>query len=465
MNNERVLARAYEQAIAYLRGVNERPVARPEAAAPVLNGASAALPDDPQDPLQVIDDLVAALDPGLVAGAGPRYFGFVTGGALPAAVAADWLVSTWDQNVALHVMSPAMAAVEETAARWILEILDLPRDASVGFTTGAHSANVVGLASARHEVLRHHGWDVEARGLHGAPEVTVFAGAEAHASIFAACRLIGLGADRVVRVEADAQGRMNAASLERALVDVSGPAIVCAQAGNVNTGAFDPLDAIADAARERGAWLHVDGAFGLWAAVDPDLRRNVRGAARADSWTTDAHKWLNVPYDCGIAIVAHPAAHRAAMSMTAAYLPRGTDEQRDGSDWVIESSRRARALPVYAALRTLGRAGLADLVRRCCALARRMAERLSEAPGVTILNEVVLNQVLVRVDASGGGSVSDVTADAIARVQREGICWVGGTSWEGRPAIRISVSSWRTTDADIDRSAASLLEAIAQARG
>jgi glutamate/tyrosine decarboxylase-like PLP-dependent enzyme len=362
-------------------------------------------------------------------------------------------------------MSPAMAAVEETAARWILDLLDLPRDASVGFTTGAHAANVVGLASARHEVLRREGWDVESRGLYGAPELTVFAGAEAHASIFAACRLIGLGADGVVRVDADAQGRMKASSLERALADVTGPAIVCAQAGNVNTGAFDPLDAIADAARERGAWLHIDGAFGLWAAADPDLRRYVRGAARADSWTTDAHKWLNVPYDCGIAIVAHPAAHRAAMSQTAAYLLRGTDEQRDGSDWVIESSRRARALPVYAALRTLGRQGLADLVRRCCALARRMAERLSDAPGVTILNEVVLNQVLVRVEPAGGRSINDVTADAIARVQREGICWVGGTSWEGRPAIRISVSSWRTADADIDRSAASLLQAIALARG
>ncbi|HET7617342.1 MAG TPA: pyridoxal-dependent decarboxylase, partial [Vicinamibacterales bacterium] len=229
--------------------------------------------------------------------------------------------------------------------------------------------------------------------------------------------------------------------------------------------AFDPLDAIAAAAHERRAWLHVDGAFGLWAAADPGIRHYVRGAARADSWTTDAHKWLNVPYDCGIAIVAHPAAHRAAMSMTAAYLPRGTDEQRDGSDWVIESSRRARALPVYAALRTLGRRGLADLVRRCCALARRMAERLSEAPGVTILNEVVLNQVLVRIDASAGRSVSEVTADVIARVQRDGICWVGGTSWQGRPAIRISVSSWRTSEADIDRSAASLLDAIARARG
>jgi glutamate/tyrosine decarboxylase-like PLP-dependent enzyme len=461
MDHERVLERAYAHAIGYLRSVDDRPVARPDAAPSLLNGPAGVLPDDPQDAVRVIDDLVAALDPGLVAGAGPRYFGFVTGGALPVAVAADWLVSTWDQNVALHVMSPAMAAVEETAARWILDLLDLPRDASVGFTTGAHSANVVGLASARHDVLRRQGWDVEARGLHGAPELTVFAGAEAHASIFAACRLIGLGADRVVRVEADAQGRMNAASLDRALVDVPGPAIVCAQAGNVNTGAFDPLDAIAAAARERGAWLHVDGAFGLWAAADPEVRHYVRGAARADSWTTDAHKWLNVPYDCGIAIVAHPAAHRAAMSQTAAYLLRGTDEQRDGSDWVIESSRRARALPVYAALRTLGRQGVADLVGRCCALARRMAERLSKGPGVTILNEVVLNQVLVGVDGAGGRPISDV----IARVQRDGICWVGGTRWDGRPAIRISVSSWRTTETDIDRSAASLLEAIAQARG
>jgi glutamate/tyrosine decarboxylase-like PLP-dependent enzyme len=380
----------------------------------------------------------------------------VTGGSLPAAHAADWLVSTWDQNCALHVMSPATAAIEAVAGRWVVELLGLPAASSVGFVTGAHTANVTALASARHEVLRGAGWDVESLGLQGAPRVSVFAGAEAHVSIAAACRLLGLGARTIVTVPSDAQGRMEPDALAERLARTHGPRIVCAQAGNVNTGACDPFDDIARAAREGGAWLHVDGAFGLWAAVSPAHRHLVRGVELADSWTTDGHKWLNVPYDSGIVIVAHPGPHRAAMGQRAAYLIPGEGEERDGMDWVPEASRRARGVPVYAAIRSLGREGLSRLVQRCCDLARRMSERLAGGPGVTILNDVVLNQVLVRFGSAGGANITDAV---IARVQRDGVCWCGGTTWRGEPAMRISISGWQTEEEDADRSAEAILRA------
>ncbi|MGH9313252.1 MAG: pyridoxal phosphate-dependent decarboxylase family protein, partial [Vicinamibacterales bacterium] len=340
------LKRASEIARAYLDGLPERHVNARETEAARLNALGGPLPDGPHDPVKVIEDLAANADAGLVATAGPRYFGFVTGGSFPIAVAADWLVSTWDQNAALHVMSPAMAAIEDTAAAWLVDLFGLPKDASVGFVTGAHMANVTALASARHEVLRRAGWDVEARGLQGAPRVHVVASVEAHASIGAACRMIGLGAETTTRVAADDQGRMRPDDLSRTLEGCDGPTIVCAQVGNVNTGACDPMGPIADAARARGAWLHVDGAFGLWAAAAHPLRHLVAGVERADSWTTDGHKWLNVPYDSGIVCVAHPAAHHAAMSQTAAYLIRADGDARDGIDWTPEASRRGRAVPV-----------------------------------------------------------------------------------------------------------------------
>jgi glutamate/tyrosine decarboxylase-like PLP-dependent enzyme len=309
---------------------------------------------------------------------------------------------------------------------------------------------VTALAAARHEVLRRAGWDVEARGLQGAPVITVVAGAEAHSSIPAACRLLGLGSATIVRVAHDGQGRMRLDGLERALKEVAGPVIVCAQSGNVNTGAFDPVGDIADLAHRRNAWVHVDGAFGLWAATVPELKHHVRGIERADSWATDAHKWLNVPYDSGIVMTAHPAAHRAAMGQAAAYLIPGEGQQRDPSDWVPELSRRARSITVYSTLKALGRRGVQDLVLRCCALARRMADRLAGSPGVRILNDVVLNQVLVRFDDWHGGNI---TPAVISAVQQDGTCWLGGTTWEGESAMRISVSRWATTEADIDRSA------------
>jgi glutamate/tyrosine decarboxylase-like PLP-dependent enzyme len=318
-------------------------------------------------------------------------------------------------------------------------------------------ANFACLAAARHAVLRDVGWDVQERGLYGAPEIDVVVGAEAHVTIFTALRMLGLGANRVITVPADGQGRMRADGLKDVLARGSRPTIVCAQAGNVNSGACDPFDAIADLTRTRKAWLHVDGAFGLWAAATPAHRALVAGVARADSWATDAHKWLNVPYDSGLAIVADSAAHRAAFTANAAYLEKAQDQRRDPEDWTPEFSRRARGFPLYAALRSLGRTGVAAMIERGCAVARRMAERLGAAPGVTVLNDVVLNQVLVRFTPSGGGDADAFTRSVIEGVQREGTCWLGGTTWQGRAAMRISVSNWATTPADADRSVDAIL--------
>ncbi len=452
------LAKAAALAEQFLDSLPERPV-RGAPFEEVRRGVPDHLPDDPTDPTVVVEDLARAAEPGLVASAGPRYFGFVIGGSLPAALAADWMTSAWDQNAALAISSPAAAAVEDVAVRWILDLLDLPRDATVGLVTGCQMANFTCLAAARHAVLARAGWDVEEDGLSGAPAVDVITSAESHATIFSSLRLLGLGSRRARRLPVDEQGRMRADALEEALRATTGPAIVCAQAGNVNTGAFDPLEEIAALARERGAWLHVDGAFGLWAAASPEKRHLVRGAASADSWATDAHKWLNVPYDCGIAVVRDASAHRAAMRKSAAYLI-AAPTARDNHDVTPESSRRARGFAVYAALRSLGRRGLAELVERDCRLAARMADRLRQEPGARILNEVVLNQVLVRFEPPMGADDDAFTAAVVARVQKEGTCWFGTTRWMGRPAARISVSGWSTDEGDIDRSARAITEAL-----
>jgi glutamate/tyrosine decarboxylase-like PLP-dependent enzyme len=404
----------------------------------------------------VLERLAAAADPGLVASPGPRFFGFVVGGTLPVAIAADWMTSAWDQNAGLEVLAPAAAVVEEVCERWIVELLGLPAGASAGFVTGGQGANTTCLAAARHAVLRDAGWDVEERGLIGAPGVDVYVGEEAHTTIFSSLRLLGLGAGRAQRIPADDQGRMDAAALATRLGAADGPAIVCAQAGEINTGSFDPFEAIADACAARGAWLHVDGAFGLWAAAAPGLRGLVTGVERADSWATDAHKWLNVPYDSGIAIVGDRAVHRAALALTAAYFVE-TDAGRDNVAYVPETSRRARGFPVYAALRTLGRRGVAELVQRCCDLARQMAGALAAEPGIRVLNDVVLNQVLVALDDPGA------TGAVLARIQADGTCWLGGTTWHGAPAIRVSFSNWSTTPEDVTRSAAAISEAVRQA--
>jgi len=457
------LSRALEIARAFIESRADRAV-WPTATLDELRAAlGGELPPGPIDPFDVIDALARAAEPGIVATTGPRYFGFVTGGALPATVAAEWLTAVWDQPASLYVLSPAAAVVEEVAARWLLDLLGLPSGASVGFVTGCHMANFTALAAARHELLRRAGWDVEADGLQGAPRLRVIVGDEVHVSVIGALRLLGIGSRQVVRAAADDQGRMRPDALAEALAAGEGPTIVCAQAGNVNSGAFDSLDAIADLAARHGAWLHVDGAFGLWAAASASLKRHVRGVERADSWATDAHKWLNVPYDSGLVFVAHPEAHRAAMSLSAAYLVRSEHEPREAMDWTPESSRRARGFAVYAALRSLGRSGIEDLVDRCCRLARRFADRLREEPSIQILNDVVLNQVLVRV-VPPAGDADLATRDALRRVQDERICWLGGSRWHGVDTMRISVSNWSTTEDDIDRSADSILRAVRQVR-
>jgi glutamate/tyrosine decarboxylase-like PLP-dependent enzyme len=438
----------------FLEALDERPVAARADAMAIREVLGGPLPDEGEDSEAVIEALALGADPGIVASAGPRHFGFVIGGALPAALAADWLVSAWDQCAAFHSLSPAAAAIEEIAAEWSLDILGLPATASVGFVTGGQGANTTALAAARHAVLARAGWDVERDGLIGAPPVNLVCGDQAHATIYTALRLLGLGAQTATRVPVDDQGRMVSAALEQTLAELQGPTIVCAQAGNVATGSFDAFEPIADACLAQGAWLHVDGAFGLWAAAARSTRAMVRGVERADSWAVDCHKWLNVPYDGAMAIVADANAHRAAMSLAASYLV-ADPSQRDSTNFVPESSRRARAVPVYAALRSLGRRGVAALVERNCAHARRMATQLANIPGAQILNEVVLNQVLVRFP---GGD--DANRAAVEAIQRDGTCWLGGTEWQGRAALRLSFSNWATSDADVDRSAAAIAAAV-----
>lgn len=461
---------AYLLAREFLRGLQGRHVGSRAPIVELRRELGGPLPEEGRPAAGVIEALSAGVDPGLVASAGPRYFGFVTGGSLPAAVAADWLTTAWDQNGALVATSPAAAVVEEIVGEWLLDLTGLPRTASVGIVTGCQMANFTGLAAARQAVLAREGWDVAARGLRGAPPVGILVGAEAHVTIHAALRMLGFGADEIVTVAADDQGRLRAEALEVALRDARPPLIVCAQAGNVNSGAFDPIGAIVDLAHARGGWVHVDAAFGLWAAAAPARRHLTAGIERADSWASDGHKWLNVPYDCGLAIVADPEAHRAAMTSSASYLERRAGDLRDPFDWVPESSRRARAFVVYAALRSIGRRGVADLVDRCCRHAVLMADLLRADPHVEILNEVVLNQVLARFLPSPKPQApslevsDDLTRATVERVQHDGVCWAGGTVWHGVSAMRISVCNWSTTEDDIRESAAAILQAARTVR-
>ncbi|PYQ09511.1 MAG: aspartate aminotransferase family protein [Acidobacteria bacterium] len=459
MSDAPLLSRIADLAREFLDTLPHRPVGARADLAALRSAFGGALPARGGEPGAVIEHLAAAAEPGLVASAGPRYFGFVIGGSLPAALAADWLAAAWDQDAGLYACGPAAAVVEEVAAGWLLDLFALPPTASVGFVTGGQMANFTGLAAGRHAVLQRAGWDVEEDGLVGAPAVNVVVGEEAHVTILTALRMLGLGSRRVVRVAADGQGRLRPEELRTALARLDGPTIVCAQVGNVNTGGFDPVGEISDIAHERAGWVHVDGAFGLWAATSPALRHLVHGVERADSWATDGHKWLNVPYDSGIAIVRDAAAHKTAMTGRASYLVQSSGAERDPQDWTPEFSRRARGFAVYAALKSLGRDGVTALVERCCRLARRMADRLAAAPGVRILNEVVLNQVLVRFESAGAGDGDAFTKAVVARVQREGTCWMAGSKWHGMDAMRISVSNWSTTEADIDRSAEAILAA------
>ena len=456
-----VLNAAATHAIDYLAGVADRPVKAGMTSAELRSALGGDLPKAGEPARQVIDRLAAAATKGTVATAGPRYFGFVVGGSVPAAVGADWLVSAWDQNSGIFALSPLVSVIEEITGDWLKDIAGLRSVSSVGFVTGCQMANFTALAAARHHVLRNAGWDVEARGLTGAPPVTIITSDESHYTIFMALRLLGFGAGNAIRIPTDEQGRMRADALKDALAKVTGPCIICAQAGNVNTGGFDPIDEIAGivAAHPSKPWLHVDGAFGLWAAASPVRAHLVKGIDRADSVASDAHKWLNVPYDCGLVFTSHPEAHRSAMSLAAAYIV-ATDVERDPHEFTPEESRRGRAVPVYAALRSLGTDGVGELIERNCRLAARMAANLSRHPGVRILNDVVLNQVLVRFE-SEGRDADQLTKDVIAGVQQEGTCWLGGTTWHGMSAMRVAVSNWSTADADIDRSAEAILKVFA----
>ena len=454
MNDVRpLLRRTAELASEYLESLEDRPIFPQVSADELRRSLGGPLPDGPTDPGEVVERLAAAADPGLVAMGSGRYFGFVIGGALPAALAADWLASAWDQNAGLYVGGPSASVIEQIVRDWVCDLLGLPADASIGFVTGTQMGSVTALAAARFRVLERAGWDVGRDGLSGAPRVRVLVGEKRHVTIDRALRLLGLGAPEAVA--ADSQGRMEADALGTALDAYEGPTIVCAQAGEVNTGSFDPFEEIAPAAAAHGAWLHVDGAFGLWAAASPELRDLVRGAERADSWITDAHKWLNVPYDSALVLCADPEAHRAAMATSASYLIQDdSGTVYDQMDWVPEFSRRARGFAVYAALRSLGRSGLVELIERTCASARRFAAGIVELPGAEVLNEVVLNQVLFRFETD------DRTDEALSRVQESGDVWLAGTTWDGRRAIRVSVSNWQTGDQEIDLALDSFRQAV-----
>ena len=445
-----LLNKSSEFAIRYLEEISDRKVAPSAKAIDNLKRFREPLPARPSDPEEVIDMLNELGSPATIAMAGPRFFGFVIGGSLPVSLAANWLAAAWDQNSALYQVTPATAILEEVALEWLIDLFSLPAGCGGSFVTGATVANFTSLAAARHHVLKKMDWNVEADGLFGAPPITVIVSEESHPTLFKSLGMLGLGRSRVIRIPVDDQGCMRT----NGFPTISGPTIVCTQAGNVNTGAFDPIGEICDLAHGADAWIHVDGAFGLWATTTSAHSSLSSGIEKADSWATDAHKWLNVPYDCGIAIVRHPHALQAAMAITAEYLPTASDS-RNPSDFTPELSRRARGVEVWAALRQLGRQGIAEMIERCCRHARRFAEELSLA-GYDILNDVVLNQVLVSFGEP------DITLSIIERLQQEGVCWCGSTVWQKHTAMRISISSWATRDEDIEMSLKSILRIARQ---
>jgi glutamate/tyrosine decarboxylase-like PLP-dependent enzyme len=449
-----LLERTAAIAADYLETLDTRPI-RPERGYPEMHELfDRPVPEHPADPAEVIEELAAVGEQGVMGIGSGRWYGFVAGGAVPSSLAADWLVSAWDQNTGLAEPTPATSALEAVTGRWVLELLGLPADSSFAFVTGCQMAHVTCLAAARHAVYRRAGWDLPQRGLAGAPPLRVVVGGKRHVTIKRALRLLGIGESQEVVLPADSEGRMAMEGLEAAL-DGSTPTIVCAQAGEVNTGAFDDLEAIVELAGRAGAWVHVDGAFGLWAAASPTLAHLVAGHERADSWATDGHKWLNVPFDCGIAMCAHRDDHEAAMEYAAPYLAVSESHvARDPMGYSPEFSRRARAVPVWAAIRELGRDGITALVDRCCAHARAIAAGLATLPGCEIVNDVVLNQVLFRFEDDPR------TQSILAAVQEEGEAWMSPTTWDGRFTIRISVVGWRTSDRDVERTVAAFARAV-----
>jgi glutamate/tyrosine decarboxylase-like PLP-dependent enzyme len=443
-----------EQAAEYRRTIGERLQRPSQSYADAVAAWDAPTPQAGEPEAKVIAELIRLAEPGLHAMTGPRFHGWVIGGSHPVGVAADWLTAAWGQNVGNHHASPAGAAAEAVAEKWLVDLLGLPAGSSVGFVTGATVANFVCLAAARSEVLRRVGWEVERLGLFGAPAVDVLIGEEAHASVFSALQALGFGHDRPVRVAVDDQGAMKPDALATALERCTGPTIVVAQAGQLNSGAFDPLTALAPIARARGAWIHVDGAFGLWARACPSRAHLADGVELADSWATDGHKWLQTPYDCGYAIVRDPEAHRRAMTIAASYLPSVGAGERDPTHLVPELSRRARGFATWAMLRHLGRAGIAEMVERHCRCASLIAQSVGREPGIAVMNRVVLNQAILRF-----GDDDRKTLDTIARLQADGVAFAGGVRWRGVWAMRLSVSNYSTTEAEAARTAEAIVAA------
>jgi glutamate/tyrosine decarboxylase-like PLP-dependent enzyme len=457
VDERKILERVLEEATGFLNDLPGRRVAARTDVEGVATALRRPLPEEGAEPLEVIEELIAGAEPGVVAMPSGRFFGWVIGGVLPAALAADWLTSTWDQNAGLLASSPAAAGAEWVASEWLLDLLGLPGNSAVGFVTGAMIANFTCLAAARHDVLRRAGWDVEGDGLHGAPPVTVIVGEERHETVDVALRFLGLGEQRSLTVPADDQGRIRLDALTDILAQVGNtPLIVCLQAGNVHSGAFDPIAEAVDLAHQYGAWVHVDGAFGLWAAASAQYRHLAAGVERADSWASDAHKTLNVPYDSGLAIVAKAEAMYAAMGVHAAYLIQ--DERPDPFSTVPEFSRRARGFPVWAALRSLGRRGVAEMVERFCRHARRFAAGLAELDGVRVVNDVVFTQVCVSF------GTDEATREVATRLLRDGTAWMTPSTWHGQAVLRISVSNWRTTEEDVDRTLAAVRRVLAEVR-
>ncbi len=457
---EALFLRAAEHALAFRRGIGERKQRPDQTYGEALAAWEAPTPEAGEPAVRVIEDLATLAAPGLHAMTGPRFFGWVIGGSHPAGVAADWLVSAWGQNVGNHIATPAASSAEAVAAKWLVDILGLPQGSSVGFCTGATMANFVGLAAGRSEVLRRLGWDVEAMGLFGAPPIRVAVGEDVHISALSALQLLGLGHERVLKIATDDEGRMIPDALDAALDGGRGPAIVMAQAGQINTGASDPFEEIVPIARRHGAWVHVDGAFGLWANACPTRAHLTKGVELADSWATDGHKWLQTPYDCGFAIVRDPDAHRRAMAFGASYLPPVAEGERDPTHYVPELSRRARGFTTWAMLRHFGRAGISEMVERHCRLARLIADKAAEEPGIAVLNEVVLNQAVLRF-----GDDDEKTLATIAQLQKDGIAFAGGSKWRNRWMMRISVSGHATTEDDAVKTADAIKSAWRQVRG
>ena len=455
-----LFAKAADHAARFRTDTGERSQSPRHRFADSKDAFSAALPETPQRAGNIIDELVAKAEPGLGMPTGPRFFAWVMGGSHPAGVAADMLVSAWGQNASGHVASPSASAVETIVQNWLLELLDLPRDSSIGLVTGATMANFTCLAAARGDVLRRKGWDVEAQGLFGAPPISVLIGDDAHSTVFSALRYLGLGQDRVIRIATDSQGRMIPSAFAKAISKIEGPVIVIAQAGQINTGGFDGFAQIIPLAHKAGAWVHVDGAFGLWARAARERKHLAAGMDAADSWATDGHKWLQTPYDCGYAIVRNELAHRRAMTIAGSYLQTEAEGERDPAQYVPELSRRARGFATWAVIKALGRSGIEEMIERNCRVARVMATRLAAEPGVSVVNDVVLNQAIIRFGIDAGDAKSDqLTVDTIKRIQANGVCYVSGASWRDRQVMRLSVSSGETTETDGLRSAEAMITA------